>query len=110
MLCKCVFSSKRRHTRCALETGVQTCALPIYLMGAYYICRAAWPHMRERRYGRIVNTTSSAMTGFCNQTAYATSKGGLWSLTRALAAEGETHGIKVNAIRDRKSTRLNSSH
>src|SRR3546814_3550195 len=25
------FSSRRRHTRCALVTGVQTCALPIYL-------------------------------------------------------------------------------
>src|SRR3546814_3080061 len=28
------FSSRRRHTRCALVTGVQTCALPIYLVGA----------------------------------------------------------------------------
>src|SRR3546814_5575064 len=27
------FSSRRRHTRCALVTGVQTCALPIYLKG-----------------------------------------------------------------------------
>src|SRR3546814_19897735 len=27
----CVFSDRRRHTRCALVTGVQTCALPIYL-------------------------------------------------------------------------------
>src|SRR3546814_10775202 len=27
------FSSRRRHTRCALVTGVQTCALPIYLDG-----------------------------------------------------------------------------
>src|SRR3546814_20305004 len=27
-------SSRRRHTRCALVTGVQTCALPIYLPGA----------------------------------------------------------------------------
>src|SRR3546814_2066423 len=26
----CLFSSRRRHTRCALVTGVQTCALPIY--------------------------------------------------------------------------------
>src|SRR3546814_1779039 len=26
------FSSRRRHTRCALVTGVQTCALPIYLV------------------------------------------------------------------------------
>src|SRR3546814_1503303 len=27
------FSSRRRHTRCALVTGVQTCALPIYELG-----------------------------------------------------------------------------
>src|SRR3546814_8199098 len=31
--CMCVFSSRRRHTRCALVTGVQTCALPISLKG-----------------------------------------------------------------------------
>src|SRR3546814_8834668 len=30
MYCVCFFSSRRRHTRCALVTGVQTCALPIY--------------------------------------------------------------------------------
>src|SRR3546814_2641563 len=29
----CFFSSRRRHTRCALVTGVQTCALPIWLAG-----------------------------------------------------------------------------
>src|SRR3546814_5770687 len=29
MSCFCFFSSRRRHTRCALVTGVQTCALPI---------------------------------------------------------------------------------
>src|SRR3546814_16334579 len=28
----CCFSSRRRHTRCALVTGVQTCALPIYTL------------------------------------------------------------------------------
>src|SRR3546814_8150810 len=31
------FSSRRRHTRCALVTGVQTCALPIYTAPYYYI-------------------------------------------------------------------------
>src|SRR3546814_8061162 len=30
LCCFFVFSSRRRHTRCALVTGVQTCALPIY--------------------------------------------------------------------------------
>src|SRR3546814_6118632 len=28
--CFCVFTSRRRHTSCALVTGVQTCALPIF--------------------------------------------------------------------------------
>src|SRR3546814_6583055 len=30
------FSSRRRHTRCALVTGVQTCALPIFLGGQFF--------------------------------------------------------------------------
>src|SRR3546814_6287132 len=30
----CLFSNRRRHTRCAVVTGVQTCALPIYLVRA----------------------------------------------------------------------------
>src|SRR3546814_1260280 len=30
VFCLFLFSSRRRHTRCALVTGVQTCALPIY--------------------------------------------------------------------------------
>src|SRR3546814_5410651 len=30
------FSSRRRHTRCALVTGVQTCALPIWLLIVYW--------------------------------------------------------------------------
>src|SRR3546814_1396363 len=29
------FSSRRRHTRCALVTGVQTCALPIYILAEF---------------------------------------------------------------------------
>src|SRR3546814_1937785 len=33
------FSSRRRHTRCALVTGVQTCALPIYLSVLFtFVC------------------------------------------------------------------------
>src|SRR3546814_11946205 len=33
MICFFFFSSRRRHTRCALVTGVQTCALPIWPAG-----------------------------------------------------------------------------
>lgn len=72
--------------------------IDVNLMGAYYLCRAAWPHMKAQGYGRIVNTTSSAMTGFKSQVAYGASKGAVWSLTRGLAAEGLAHGIRVNAV------------
>ncbi len=75
-------------------------------LGALWTCRAAWPHMKARGYGRIVNTTSAAMTGFADQAAYAASKGGLWSLTRALAAEGRALGIRVNAVSPGAFTRL----
>src|SRR3546814_3151262 len=37
------FSSRRRHTRCALVTGVQTCALPILMVLATGIC---WPELK----------------------------------------------------------------
>src|SRR3546814_4923485 len=36
------FSSRRRHTICALVTGVQTCALPISSKGRFYNCPAGW--------------------------------------------------------------------
>src|SRR3546814_19791146 len=37
--CFFFFSSRRRHTRCALVTGVQTCALPIYAADALHLAR-----------------------------------------------------------------------
>jgi len=83
--------------------------IAVNLMGTLWCCRAAWPHMQARGYGRIVNTTSAAMTGFAQQAAYAASKGGVWALTRTLAAEGARHGIKVNAISPGAFTRLVSA-
>lgn len=80
--------------------------IDINLMGAMWCSRAAWPHMKAQGYGRIVNITSASMTGFANQVAYATSKGGLWSMTRSLAAEGEALGIRVNAVSPGGYTRL----
>lgn len=78
----------------------------INLMGPIWTCRAAWPHMRAKGYGRIVNVTSGALAGFAWLAAYGTSKGGLWSLTRSLAAEGIRFGIKANAVNPGAFTRM----
>lgn len=80
--------------------------IEVNLMGAVWTCRAAWPHMRAKGYGRIVNTTSGALAGFADLAAYGASKGGLLSLTRALAAEGDALGIKVNAVNPGAFTRM----
>src|SRR3546814_19561540 len=39
------FSSRRRHTRCALVTGVQTCALPIYALDPGGEVLLSWPEL-----------------------------------------------------------------
>src|SRR3546814_6619581 len=41
------FSSRRRHTRCALVTGVQTCALPILVTERLAACANLLPGMRS---------------------------------------------------------------
>src|SRR3546814_10363830 len=54
------FSSRRRHTRCALVTGVQTCALPIFLSslgarrGDDRSIAGAGVKRRGARYGRVI--------------------------------------------------------
>jgi NAD(P)-dependent dehydrogenase (short-subunit alcohol dehydrogenase family) len=72
--------------------------IDVNLMGPLWTCRAAWPHMRAKGYGRIVNIGSGAFTGYTWTAAYGASKGGLLSLTRSLAAEGEAFGIKANVV------------
>jgi NAD(P)-dependent dehydrogenase (short-subunit alcohol dehydrogenase family) len=72
------------------------------LDAAFHITRAAWPAMKQQRYGRLVFTTSSramypreSVSGFA---AYAASRMGAFGLMLAVAAEGDAHGIRANAI------------
>src|SRR3546814_10334820 len=48
-LCCFFFSSRRRHTRCALVTGVQTCALPIFVIA---LANLLWMHFAILRMDR----------------------------------------------------------
>jgi 3-oxoacyl-[acyl-carrier protein] reductase len=73
--------------------------LRVNLTGAFNCAQAVWPHMRERRWGRVVNMASVAGTlGGFGQASYSTTKAGLLGLTRTLAMEGARHGITCNAI------------
>jgi NAD(P)-dependent dehydrogenase (short-subunit alcohol dehydrogenase family) len=83
--------------------------IEVNLLGQAWMCRAVWPHMRSRRYGRIVNIASSSLAGYAGNCAYGASKGGVFSLSRALAADGEAVGIKVNAVNPGAFTRMVSA-
>jgi NAD(P)-dependent dehydrogenase (short-subunit alcohol dehydrogenase family) len=81
--------------------------------GTIGVTRAAWPHMLQRRWGRVINTVSevafdSKMAGTASL-GYGAAKAAVWSATLSLAREGLEHGITVNAISPGAFTRMNES-
>ena len=71
----------------------------INLYGTFRFCRAVIPHMRERKYGRIVNIASIAgKEGNPNMSAYSASKGAVIALTKSIAKEVATDGICINSV------------
>ncbi len=73
--------------------------IEVNLVAPYLVCRAVVPHMRARRYGRIVNIASIAgKEGNPNASHYSASKAGLIALTKSLAKELAADGVLVNAV------------
>jgi 3-oxoacyl-[acyl-carrier protein] reductase len=73
------------------------------LNGPFYMSQAVAPHMVRQGWGRVVHVSSaSARTGSGGGAHYAASKGGLNSLTWAMARELGPHGITVNAVAPRQ--------
>jgi NAD(P)-dependent dehydrogenase (short-subunit alcohol dehydrogenase family) len=80
--------------------------LAVHVGGSFNTTRAAWPHMVDQRYGRVVMTTSSGLFGLPNNFSYAAAKGAVIGLARSLATAGAALGIKVNLIAPGAFTRM----
>ena len=71
----------------------------VHVLGSYKVTKAAWPYMREQRYGRIVMTTStSGIYGNFGQSNYSMAKMSLVGFAYTLAMEGAKRNINVNVI------------
>jgi NAD(P)-dependent dehydrogenase (short-subunit alcohol dehydrogenase family) len=73
--------------------------LGVNLKGLFFLTQEVGRHMLARGSGAVVSTASvSSVRGHKNLAAYAASKGGIAQLTRVLANEWASRGVRVNAV------------
>lgn len=77
-----------------------------HLKGTFNCTRHACAHMREKKFGRIINVTSDAWRGTVGQSNYGAAKGGIVSFTRAVAREMGRYSVTCNAIAPMAATRM----
>ena len=71
----------------------------INLTSAFYLSKAVWPGMKERKFGRIINIASAhGLVASEFKSAYVASKHGIVGLTKTLGLEGAPYNITCNAI------------
>ncbi|XP_031568140.1 17-beta-hydroxysteroid dehydrogenase 14-like [Actinia tenebrosa] len=68
------------------------------LVNYFILCKLALPHLRKTK-GNIINVSSLvAQIGQANAVAYVSTKGGITSMTKALAVDEAKHGVRVNSL------------
>lgn len=80
------------------EKNFQT-VVDVHLNGSYKLTKAAWAHMKNQNFGRIINTASPAgLFGNFGQSNYSAAKMGLVGFSETLAKEGYKNNIMINSI------------
>lgn len=72
--------------------------MDVHLKGSFNAARAVQKYMVEKKYGRIINISSTSALGNRGQANYATAKAGLQGFTKTLAIELGKYGITANSV------------
>lgn len=97
----------RDRTFAKMELDDFELVLNVHLMGSVNLTKAAWPHMRDKGYGRVIFTTSSSgLYGNFGQANYGAAKMALVGLMQTLALEGRKSGIHVNCLAPSAATQM----
>src|SRR5919109_4323862 len=81
--------------------------LDTHLKGTFAVTRGAAPHMREQKWGRFINMTStSGLIGNVGQANYAAAKLGIFGLTKATALDMARYNVTANCISPFAWTRM----
>ena len=98
----CLFSNagvNARSTVASMTLAQWSLLIDTHVTGTFNFCQAVLRGMLERRAGSIVITSSDfAIVGVPNAANYCAAKTALYSLTKSLALEFASYGIRVNAI------------
>jgi 3-oxoacyl-[acyl-carrier protein] reductase len=70
----------------------------VNLRSVFLMCREVQGHMREARWGRIVNLSSIAALGVFGEANYSAAKAGIQGLTKTIAIELGRYGVTANAV------------